>query len=117
MERFNKSLARDAVSAYVGVAEKHGLAATQLAIAWVKSRPFVTSTIIGATSMEQLKVWGLLTRQWRDLISSLCREWMLTQDWSKVAPVLLCICIRSDRRTRASRQKCVTWTDCDHRCQ
>ncbi len=56
MERFNKSLARDAVSAYVGVAEKHGLTPTQLAIAWVKSRPFVTSTIIGATSMEQLKV-------------------------------------------------------------
>ena len=56
MERFNKSLAREAVSAYVGVAEKHGLTATELAIAWVKSRPFVASTIIGATSMEQLKV-------------------------------------------------------------
>ena len=56
MERFNKSLAREAVSEYVGVAEKHGMTATELAIGWVKSRPFVTSTIIGSTSMDQLKV-------------------------------------------------------------
>jgi aryl-alcohol dehydrogenase-like predicted oxidoreductase len=71
MERFNKSLARDAVSAYVGVAEKHGLTATELAIAWVKSRPFVTSTIIGATSMEQLKVRTALESE--EVMSKLLR--------------------------------------------
>jgi len=55
MERFNKSLAKDAVAEYVEVAKKHELTPTQLALAFVKSRQFVTSTIIGATTMDQLK--------------------------------------------------------------
>lgn len=54
--RYNKSLAREAVAQYAKVAEKHGLTPTQLALAWCKSRWNVASTIIGATSMEQLKV-------------------------------------------------------------
>lgn len=37
------------------VAEKHGLSAIELALGFVKSRWFVASTIIGATSMKQLK--------------------------------------------------------------
>lgn len=45
----------EAVKAYIGVAEKHGLDVCQMAIAFVNSRPFVTSTLIGATSMDQLK--------------------------------------------------------------
>lgn len=56
MERYTKSLAKQAVGEYATVAEKHGLTPTQLALAWCKSRWQVTSTIIGATSMEQLKV-------------------------------------------------------------
>jgi aryl-alcohol dehydrogenase-like predicted oxidoreductase len=44
-----------AVAAYLAVAEKHGLDPVQMAHAWVISRPFMTSSIIGATSMEQLK--------------------------------------------------------------
>jgi len=44
------------VDAYLGVAEKHGLNPVQMALAFVTSRPFVTSNIIGATSTEQLKV-------------------------------------------------------------
>eukprot|EP00238_Polyblepharides_amylifera_P007840 CAMPEP_0196575914 /NCGR_PEP_ID=MMETSP1081-20130531/5299_1 /TAXON_ID=36882 /ORGANISM="Pyramimonas amylifera, Strain CCMP720" /LENGTH=331 /DNA_ID=CAMNT_0041894371 /DNA_START=238 /DNA_END=1233 /DNA_ORIENTATION=- len=55
MERFNKSLAKEAVSEYAKVAEKHGLTPSTLALAFVKSRWFVTSTIIGATKMDQLK--------------------------------------------------------------
>ena len=55
MERYNKSLAREAVAAYCDIAAKHGLTPTQLALAWVKSRWFVASTIIGATTMAQLK--------------------------------------------------------------
>ena len=56
MERYNKSLAREAVSEYMRVAEKHGLSATELALAWCKRQKHVTSSIIGATTMEQLKV-------------------------------------------------------------
>ena len=40
---------------YVAIAHAHGLDPAQLALAYVNSRPFVTSTIIGATSLEQLK--------------------------------------------------------------
>jgi aryl-alcohol dehydrogenase-like predicted oxidoreductase len=37
------------------VAKRHGLDPAQMAIAFAVSRPFVTSVIIGATTMEQLK--------------------------------------------------------------
>jgi len=54
MQRYQQSLAREAVAAYVDVARTHGLTPTQLALAWCKSRWFVTCSIIGATTMEQL---------------------------------------------------------------
>ena len=56
MERFNKSLAREAVSEYAAIAQKYGVTPTQLALAFCRSRWFVASTIIGATTMAQLKV-------------------------------------------------------------
>ncbi|EPX3427145.1 aldo/keto reductase, partial [Acinetobacter baumannii] len=37
------------------LAEKHGLSLTQLALAFIKQQFFVTSTIIGATNLDQLK--------------------------------------------------------------
>ena len=43
-----------ATAAYVALAQEHGLSPTQLALAWVNSRPFLTSNIIGATTLEQL---------------------------------------------------------------
>lgn len=46
---------QQAASRYVAVAQAFGLTPTQLALAFVYSRPFVTSSIIGATSVEQLK--------------------------------------------------------------
>lgn len=55
MARYNKSLAREAVSAYVEVAKKHNLTPVQLALGFCRDRSFVTSSIIGATSLEQLK--------------------------------------------------------------
>lgn len=55
MERFNKSLAREAVAEYAAIAQKYGITPTQLALAFCKSRWFVASTIIGATSLPQLK--------------------------------------------------------------
>ncbi len=44
-----------ATRAYNEIAKKHGLSLTQMALAFVTDRPFVTSTIIGATSLDQLK--------------------------------------------------------------
>lgn len=37
------------------VAKKHGLTPVQLALGFVRDRPFTASTIIGATTMDQLK--------------------------------------------------------------
>lgn len=47
--------AQDAVRAYMGLAAKHGLDVCQMALAFVTMRSFVTSNIIGATTMDQLK--------------------------------------------------------------
>jgi len=44
-----------ATEQYVRLAREHGLDAAQMALAFVTSRPFVTSTIIGARTMEQLR--------------------------------------------------------------
>ncbi|WP_397451439.1 NADP(H)-dependent aldo-keto reductase [Pseudomonas sp. NA-150] len=43
-----------ACARYVALAHEHGLDPAQMALAFVTSRPFVTSNIIGATSLEQL---------------------------------------------------------------
>ena len=40
---------------YAALAREHGLTPTQLALAWCYSRWFIASTIIGATSLEQLQ--------------------------------------------------------------
>lgn len=53
--RYEKGNGPRAISTYIELARKHGLDAAQMAIAFAVSRPFITSTIIGATSMEQLK--------------------------------------------------------------
>lgn len=49
-------LANEAVKAYMSVAKKHGLDICQMAIKFCDVQNFTTSTIIGATNMEQLKV-------------------------------------------------------------
>jgi aryl-alcohol dehydrogenase-like predicted oxidoreductase len=43
------------IALYAGVARKHGLALSQMALAFCLSRPFMMSVIIGATSIQQLK--------------------------------------------------------------
>lgn len=43
-----------AVAAYLALAAEHGLNPAQMAIAFTLSRPFTTSSIIGATTTEQL---------------------------------------------------------------
>ncbi|MAY60954.1 MAG: aldo/keto reductase [Rhizobiales bacterium] len=47
--------AEAATGAYLEVARKHGLDPAQMALAFCMTRPFMTSTIIGATSLEQLE--------------------------------------------------------------
>ncbi len=53
--RYNSEAVQPAVSAYVEIAKKHGIDPSAMAIAFVASRPFVTSAIFGATTLDQLK--------------------------------------------------------------
>lgn len=53
--RYSNSQAVAATEAYVQLAHDNGLDPTQMALAYVNSRAFMTSTIIGATTMAQLK--------------------------------------------------------------
>jgi aryl-alcohol dehydrogenase-like predicted oxidoreductase len=46
----------DAVAAYLGIAQRHGLDPAQMAIAWCLTRPFPVIPIIGATNLAQLQV-------------------------------------------------------------
>jgi aryl-alcohol dehydrogenase-like predicted oxidoreductase len=54
-QRYNKPSVPAAVAAYVQLAEEHGVSPAQMALSYLRSRPFVASTIIGATTMEQLE--------------------------------------------------------------
>ncbi len=53
--RYLRPTVREAVRRYAELARAHGLSPAQMAIAWCCSRWFVASTIIGATSIEQLR--------------------------------------------------------------
>jgi aryl-alcohol dehydrogenase-like predicted oxidoreductase len=53
--RYSGPNAETAIAAYVDIAHRHGLAPIQMAIAFVTQQPFVTSTLIGATTLEQLR--------------------------------------------------------------
>ena len=52
--RYRGPRAEAAIAAYVELARQHGLDPAQMALAYVISRPFLTSAIIGATSVAQL---------------------------------------------------------------
>jgi aryl-alcohol dehydrogenase-like predicted oxidoreductase len=54
-QRYSKPNTAKALAAYVALAEQHGLTPTQLALAFVYNRWCVGSTIIGATSLAQLR--------------------------------------------------------------
>jgi aryl-alcohol dehydrogenase-like predicted oxidoreductase len=53
--RYETVNADAATRAYLDIARRHGLDPTQLAIAFVHRQPFVTATIIGATTPDHLK--------------------------------------------------------------
>jgi aryl-alcohol dehydrogenase-like predicted oxidoreductase len=54
-KRYNSDQCTEATKLYQEIAEKHGLTLTQLAMGFVLAQPFLTSAIIGATTLEQLK--------------------------------------------------------------
>jgi aryl-alcohol dehydrogenase-like predicted oxidoreductase len=53
--RYSNEECLRAVEKYSKIADKYNLSLTHLALAFVNTRPFVTSNIIGATTMEQLE--------------------------------------------------------------
>ncbi|TLP73224.1 aldo/keto reductase [Maribacter sp. ACAM166] len=53
--RYNGTTAVEATRKYYELAQANGLTLAQMSLAFVNSRPFVTSTIIGATTMRQLE--------------------------------------------------------------
>ena len=53
--RYSGQNAVEATQAYKDIADRHGLTLAQMSLAFVNSRPFLTSNIIGATTMEQLR--------------------------------------------------------------
>ena len=54
-KRYSSETAVAATQKYYELAQKNDLSLTQMSLAFVNSRPFLTSTIIGATSMKQLE--------------------------------------------------------------
>jgi aryl-alcohol dehydrogenase-like predicted oxidoreductase len=55
LARYNSAQSAEATKLYNEIAIKNGLTLTELSLAFVNQQAFVTSTIIGATTMEQLK--------------------------------------------------------------
>lgn len=54
-ERYNPDRAQEAIRRYVDIANKHKLDPAQMAYAFAVSRQFMTSVIIGASTLDQLK--------------------------------------------------------------
>lgn len=53
--RYSSEQSTKAVKQYLELAGQYNMSLAQMALAFVNQRPFVTSTIIGATNLEQLK--------------------------------------------------------------
>lgn len=54
-QRYHSERSMAAARKYYGLAKSKGLTTAQLALAWCKSRWYVTSVILGATTLDQLK--------------------------------------------------------------
>ena len=55
LSRFSGENSMKATGMYFNISKKHDLSLSQMALSFVNSRPFVTSNIIGATKLNQLK--------------------------------------------------------------
>ena len=53
--RYNKPNADKAINSYYKIAKKNGLDLAQMSLKFLEIQPFVTSVIIGASKMDQLK--------------------------------------------------------------
>ena len=53
--RYSSKKSTEATKKYLKIAQEHNLSLAQMALAFVSQQPFVTSNIIGATSLKQLK--------------------------------------------------------------
>ncbi|MGR7813013.1 aldo/keto reductase [Lacinutrix undariae] len=53
--RYSNDRANEATKRYLKIAEAHNMTLAQMALAFVTQQPFVTSNIIGATNLKQLK--------------------------------------------------------------
>lgn len=53
--RYSSDQATEATKRYLQIAEDNGMSLAQMSLAFVNQRPFVTSSIIGATNIEQLE--------------------------------------------------------------
>lgn len=56
LQRYEGAGVENTIDKYLAIAEKYGLDPSQMANQFATTRPFVTSNIIGATTMEQLKL-------------------------------------------------------------
>jgi len=54
MSRYDSQISYDATTKYIEIAERHGLTIAQMCLAFINQQPFLTSNIIGATTMAQL---------------------------------------------------------------
>jgi aryl-alcohol dehydrogenase-like predicted oxidoreductase len=88
MTRYKQSLAKDAVNKYCEIADKYNLTPTELSLAWVYSRSHVTSTIIGATSLTQLKenieAYGKIDKISDSVIEDIQSVYKVYRDPSKI---------------------------------
>jgi len=54
--RYSGEQSQLAVAEYVALANKHQIDPSQMALAFVRQQPFVSSTLLGATTLDQLKI-------------------------------------------------------------
>jgi aryl-alcohol dehydrogenase-like predicted oxidoreductase len=53
--RYSSEQCTEATKRYLKIAEENNMTLAQMSLAFVNQQPFVTSNIIGATNLEQLK--------------------------------------------------------------
>ncbi|MDF2042322.1 MULTISPECIES: NADP(H)-dependent aldo-keto reductase [unclassified Pantoea] len=54
--RYSGEQSQQAVAEYVALAQQHQIDPSQMALAYVRQQPFVASTLLGATTLEQLQI-------------------------------------------------------------
>ncbi|MFV9670054.1 NADP(H)-dependent aldo-keto reductase [Pantoea sp. ARC607] len=54
--RYSGEQSQQAIAEYVALAQQHQIDPSQMALAYVRQQPFVASTLLGATTLEQLQM-------------------------------------------------------------